>query len=128
MAFCPIGANGANGLHRTQERSEKEVTDFFQEQRKGGMPVMVEIMQAKAKEIANIRGVARTQSKASRGRVTHFMKRFGVSLRRRTSVCQTLPPDFEEKLVAFHTVSSRSGWKRSTDWARSVTPIRPQCF
>lgn len=38
---------------------------------------------------------------------------------------QNLPPDFEETLVTFqHFVIFKSGWKRSTDWVRSATPIR----
>lgn len=80
---------------------EEVVADFITEQREAGMPVTTEIIQAKAREVANVKGVARANFKASRGWATRFMKRFGFSLRRRTSMCQKLPADFEEKLVKF---------------------------
>ncbi|KAM7308949.1 uncharacterized protein ISCGN_012580 [Ixodes scapularis] len=39
--------------------------------------------------------------RASRGWVERMMKRSGFSLRRRTTICQKLPVDFEDKLVNF---------------------------
>lgn len=65
------------------------------------MPVTTEVIQAKAREVANVKGVTRAKFKASTGWATRFTKQFGFSSRRWTSVCQKLPADFEEKLVKF---------------------------
>jgi hypothetical protein len=46
-------------------------------------------------------GILWTEFGASRSWVQKFMARKGFSLRRRTSICQKLPPNFEEKLVEF---------------------------
>lgn len=80
---------------------EDEVAKFIRTQRAGALPVTTGIIQAKAREVAKARGIPRTTFKASRGWLQRFMKRFGFSLRRRTSVCQKLPGDFEEKLISF---------------------------
>lgn len=37
---------------------EEVVADFIREQREAGMPVTTEIIQAKAREVANVKGVA----------------------------------------------------------------------
>ncbi|KAH7985763.1 hypothetical protein HPB52_025413 [Rhipicephalus sanguineus] len=65
---------------------EEVVADMVREQREAGMPVTTEIIQAKAREVAIAKSVSRTCFKASRGWTTRFMKRFGFSLRRRTSI------------------------------------------
>lgn len=57
---------------------EKDVADCILQQREGRMPVTMKRTQAKAREIANIRGVTQAQFKAKRGCVTRFMKRFWV--------------------------------------------------
>lgn len=53
---------------------DKDVTGFIQTQREGGLPMSTEIILAKAREVSNIRGIVRTQFKASRGWVTRFLK------------------------------------------------------
>lgn len=80
---------------------EPVVADFVKEQRSKRLAVTAEMIQAKAREVARHRGIPHGEFKASRGWVERFMKRAGFSLRRRTSVCQRLPADFEEKLVSF---------------------------
>lgn len=46
---------------------EEVVTEFIREQREAGMFMTTEIIQAKAREVANVKGVARATFKASRG-------------------------------------------------------------
>ncbi|KAL1426096.1 hypothetical protein MTO96_018569 [Rhipicephalus appendiculatus] len=55
----------------------------------------------KALEIARNSGLTRAQFKGSPSWVRRFMKRKGLVLRRRTSVCQKLPAEFEHKLVEY---------------------------
>ncbi|KAM7298529.1 pogo transposable element with KRAB domain [Ixodes scapularis] len=83
------------------QRVGTEVASFIRAQRAAALPVTTETIQAKARELAKARGVPRTEFKASRGWLQRFMKRFGFSLRRQTSVCQKLPSDFEQKLIEF---------------------------
>lgn len=80
---------------------EVALAEFVETQRSAALPVTTEVLQAKARELARERGVPRELFKASRGWLQKFMKRFGFSLRRRTSICQKLPGDFEEKLISF---------------------------
>lgn len=52
-------------------------------------------------EIAGRMQIPRADFRASRGWVERMMRRNGFSLRRRTTICQKLPGDFDDKLVAF---------------------------
>lgn len=65
------------------------------------MPVTTEVLKVRALELARHRGLPRSTFKASRNWISKFMKRKGLSLRRRTGICQRLPEAFEEKLCAF---------------------------
>lgn len=80
---------------------EMALADFVQTQRAAALPVTTEVLQAKARELLRERGLSRAHFKASRGWLQKFMKHFGFSLRRRTSIAQKLPGDFEEKLIEF---------------------------
>lgn len=80
---------------------EEVLTDFVKERRGRGLAVTADIVQMKAREIARERGIPALKFKASRGWVQKYMKRAGFSLRRRTSVMQKLPGDYEEKLISF---------------------------
>ena len=55
----------------------------------------------KAKEVAKVLNIPNQEFKVSRGGVDRFMKRAGLSLRRRTSIYQKFPVDFEKKLHSF---------------------------
>lgn len=99
---CAATRKSFSGPQRGRHHDvETEVASFIRAQRAAALPVTTETIQAKARELAKARGVPRTEFKASRGWLQRFMKRFGFSLRRRTSVCQKLPSDFEEKLIEF---------------------------
>lgn len=80
---------------------ESSLTDFITERRRNCLTVTTEIVQVKARELARARGIPTCEFKASRGWVQRYMKRAGFSLRRRTSVAQKLPQDYEEKLCSF---------------------------
>lgn len=55
---------------------KKDVANFIRRKREGWVLITTEIIQAKVKEVSNVRGVARTQFKASRDWVRRFVKRF----------------------------------------------------
>lgn len=74
------------------------ILDYFQELRNKSFPVTREMIMSKAREIAKNVNIS---FKASRGWCEKFMKREGLTLRRRTTICQKLPNDFEEKLINF---------------------------
>ncbi|MGH0154990.1 UNVERIFIED_CONTAM: hypothetical protein FKN15_069745 [Acipenser sinensis] len=78
---------------------KNSVSDFLIEQQNSGFPVSREVIRAKACERADAANIQRSQFKASLGWVEKFMKWQGFSLRRRTTVCQKLPEEIEEKLL-----------------------------
>lgn len=106
---------------------EELVADFIREQREVGMTT--EIIQAKAREVAFVKGFARANLKASRGWATCSMKLFRFSLRRLTSVCQKLPADFEEKFVKFQRyVMDKRREKGCQLWQIANADQTPVCF
>lgn len=80
---------------------EASLTEFVRQTRSRALTVTTEMLQLKAREFAKDRGISGSQFKASRGWVQKYMKRAGFSLRRRTSITQKLPRDYEEKLLSF---------------------------
>jgi len=62
-----------------------------------GQPVTSDTIRKKAKEVAKVLNIPNQEFKANRGWVDRFMKRAGLSLRRRTTMCQKFPVDFEKK-------------------------------
>lgn len=80
---------------------EARVLSYIQDKRKYGMPVSREIIQLKAMEIAKELNMPRREFRGSIGWCRRFMRRSGLALRRRTTLAQRLPADFEEKLVNF---------------------------
>lgn len=78
---------------------EDELEEFVKGKRKNALPVTAKDIRMKALEIATRYGL--TTFKASRSWIDKFMRRKGFSLRRRTTICQKLPPDFEQKLVSY---------------------------
>lgn len=78
---------------------EDVVAEFVIEKRKNGLPVTAQLIQKKARAVSDTLNIE--NFKACRGWVDKFMKRKGFSLRRRTTICQKLPADFEQKLVEY---------------------------
>lgn len=83
----------------------KEIEDclfnWIIEQRNNGMPVSQNAIRIKAIRIARTQNVPREQFKASMGWCKKFMQRFGLSLRRRTTIAQKLPSDYTDKLIEY---------------------------
>lgn len=80
---------------------EKEVTAWITEKRQGGIGVSANVICLKAKTVAQKLGIAETSFKASQRWCYGFMERHGFSIRRRTTIAQRLPQDYEEKLIRF---------------------------
>lgn len=83
------------------EEIDRRVCQYVTEKRQDGMPVTRAIIQLKALEIAKELNIPPAEFKASLGWVKRMMRRNGLSLRRRTSLAQRLPSDFEDKLLSF---------------------------
>lgn len=81
---------------------DKQVLAYTEELRNNGYSISYEMLQLKAQEVARTQNIPRAQFKASRGWVIRFMRRNGLSVRRRTTICQKLPTDYTEKVVCFH--------------------------
>lgn len=81
---------------------EEELLKHVQQMRSSCLAVSCEMLQFEARKIAHEKGIPAAAFKASRGWVTRFMRRHQLSLRRRTTLCQRLPQDYEEKIVLFH--------------------------
>lgn len=94
---------------------EQEVCDFVRRERNKGFAVTADHIRVKALEAAARLGIARSLFRASRGWVDRMMRRNGFSLRRRTTMCQKLPTDFEEKLTKFQRYVL--DLRRKTDYA-----------
>lgn len=83
-------------------RVEEEVLQYVRDLRKEGCVVSHEMIRTHARACARKHGIPSTAFKASNGWTTRFMRRNGLCLRRRTSLCQRLPPCYEQKIVDFH--------------------------
>lgn len=77
------------------------VVKYIVEKRAEGLPITREVITLKALEIATEMGIPRHQFKASLGWCRRMMRRYGLTLRRRTTLAQRLPRDFDEKLRAY---------------------------
>lgn len=80
---------------------EDSLLEFVTETRNCGYAVSTEMLRLKALEIARSKGIPATAFKASNGWIRRFMARKNLSIRRRTTMCQRLPEEYEEKLLAF---------------------------
>ncbi|QQP49044.1 Pogo ele1 orf1-h 1e-40-j 4, partial [Caligus rogercresseyi] len=96
---------------------DSRVFQYVTEKRQEAMPVTRAIIQLKALEIAKELNIPANEFKASLGWVKRMMRRNGLSLRRRTSLAQCLPSDFEEKLLTFqrHAINLRKTHKYPFD-------------
>lgn len=81
---------------------EQELLTYVEQVRKSGCAVSTEMLQFEARRIAVAKSISAAEFKASRGWITRFMRRNSLSIRRRTTLCQRLPSDFEDKVLLFH--------------------------
>uniref|UniRef100_A0A147BLR1 Putative pogo transposable element n=1 Tax=Ixodes ricinus TaxID=34613 RepID=A0A147BLR1_IXORI len=83
-------------------RIETLLMDYVKALRADGCAVSIELLCNQARAIARKEGVPAQDFRASNGWATRFMRRNGLSLRRRTTLCQRLPEAYEDKIVDFH--------------------------
>lgn len=81
---------------------EALLVDYLKALRGDGCAVSIEILRNQARLIARKEGIPAKDFQASNGWATRFMRRNGLSLRRRTTLCQRLPEAYEDKIVDFH--------------------------
>jgi hypothetical protein len=101
---------------------------FFEERRKTGLFVSYDLLREEAIKKARSLNIPRSRFKASKGWAIRFMRRMGLALRRRTTICQKLPKDFEQKLLNYQQLSSEDDiiWendvedKDGSDWVEST--------
>ena len=80
---------------------DNDVFKYIEELRNNSCCVTFYMIQTKACEIPKNKNLE-NQFKGSRGWAHRFMWRYNLSLRRRTTICQKLPADYNEKIVQFH--------------------------
>ena len=74
---------------------------FFQERRKTGLFVSYDLLREDTIKKATSLNIPRSRFKASKGWAIRFMHRMGLVLWHRTSICQKLPKDSEQKLLNY---------------------------
>ena len=80
---------------------EKELKEWINEKRKAGIGISTTVIRLKAKSMAKARNIAESEFKASVHWCHRFMDRHDLSIRRRTTISQKLPENFEDKLEKF---------------------------
>ena len=72
---------------------EDELLTYFEELRNDSMAVTHDMLQLRARELAKSHNISDNEFKANRGWLRRFMKRKGLSLRRRTTLRQKCDND-----------------------------------
>jgi len=80
---------------------DESVVNYVKDRRRQALPVTYDMMRFEANRLARSKNIPGTQFEASMGWVKRLMRRYGLSLQRRTAVCQKLPPEFELQLMNF---------------------------
>uniref|UniRef100_A0A8C4SMW6 HTH CENPB-type domain-containing protein n=1 Tax=Erpetoichthys calabaricus TaxID=27687 RepID=A0A8C4SMW6_ERPCA len=101
LSSCNINRWAFRGKRAQFPQVEVALADYIQDRRQLGYAVSTEMIQMKACDIAKEHGIPITQFKASRGWITRFMRRNGLSIRWHTTISLCLPDKYEEKLLAF---------------------------
>jgi hypothetical protein len=90
--------------------------------------VSYDLLREEAIKKARSMNIPRSRFKTSKGWAIRFMRRMGLALRRRTTICQKLPKDFEQRLLNYQQLSSEDDiiWeddvedKDDSDWVEST--------
>uniref|UniRef100_A0A3Q3DKQ0 M-phase phosphoprotein 8 n=1 Tax=Hippocampus comes TaxID=109280 RepID=A0A3Q3DKQ0_HIPCM len=101
LSQCEKTTKAFRGNHSRWPELENFLEDWVHSQRAGGRSVSTVQIRRKAKTIAtemNIEGFKGGPSWCFR-----FMKRKSLSIRPRKTLCQQLPPNYEDKLASFRT-------------------------
>lgn len=101
LSVCNARKTSFRGRRAVHPELEDKVADFVREYRARSLPVSAELIRTKAVELAREAGLSREEFKGSIYWVRRFMRRKGFALRRRTSICQKLPEEYEDKLIEF---------------------------
>lgn len=101
LSQCKKTQKAFRGNHSRWPELENFLEDWVNTQRAGGHGVSTVQIRLKAKAIATEMKIEDFRGGPSW--YFRFMKRKGLSVRARTTLCQQLPPDYEEKLANFHT-------------------------
>ncbi|KAL1444446.1 hypothetical protein MTO96_029867 [Rhipicephalus appendiculatus] len=104
---CNPRKSSFRGRSAVHPQLEDTLTDFVREVRARSLPVTIDTIHNKAVELAREAGLTREEFRAPNSWVRRFMKRKGFSLRRRTSICQKLPEEFEDQLLNFQRFVNR---------------------
>ncbi|RLN79146.1 hypothetical protein DYB28_007470 [Aphanomyces astaci] len=83
--------------------TEAIIVQWVQDMRNEGIPVATIMLQLKAKELAEEKGISANEFKASRDWCTSFKKRHGFTLRQKTRQGQDTQEGSDEALEAFST-------------------------
>lgn len=92
---------------RKYPQVEEQLVQHIRGLRQDCCAVSLDIVQTEARRIARAQGIAAKDFKASSGWTTRFMRRHGLTLRRRTTLCQRLPLAYEDKVLDFHRFVTR---------------------
>jgi len=74
------------------------VFTFFHERRKTGLFVSCDLLRKESIKKARSLNIPQSCFKAGKGWAIRFVRQMGLALRRRTTISQKLPKDFEQKL------------------------------
>lgn len=80
---------------------EEELFRYAMEVRNNGYALTTDMLRVKTQALARARSIPREEFKGSVGWLRRFLKRKGLSFRRRTMLCQRLPPDYTDKVLNF---------------------------
>ncbi|KAL1426858.1 hypothetical protein MTO96_017935 [Rhipicephalus appendiculatus] len=94
---------------------------------KDGCAVSLDTIRTQAHTISQRLGIATKDFGASSGWTTHYMRRNGLSLRRRMSLCLRLPFAYEDKVIDFHkfitTIRKKNAFLLSQIGNADQTPL-----
>lgn len=95
LSQCKKTTKAFRGNHSRWPELENFLEDWVNTQRAGGRGVSTVQIRLKAKAVA-------TEMK-----IEDFKGKKSLSVRARTTLCQQLPPDYEEKLTSFRTFTQK---------------------
>ena len=99
LAKCKKSKKAFRGCKARWPQLENELEDWVNTQRADGRGVSTVQLRLKARTVAS--HLALADFKGGQSWCCRFMRRKGLTIRARTTLCQQLPPDFEEKLASF---------------------------
>lgn len=106
---------------------EDALSEWVAEQRRNLIPVSKHMIRVKAVEVARNLGEANFSGCISW--CNRFMKRKGLSLRKRTRISQKMPSDYEDKLISFQRFMIKMRQKNSYELGQigNMDEV-PMCF